>query len=145
MQLDDATIRPQIEDAVRTAWNPVNLRPDAPRVPEDASDLPSVRVELLSGETQPTGAAAASRDVIIPHSYRIAGVFEYPASGTVNEQQVTRWNALMAQLTADYPRFAGWRYLEAAAWEFDDDAVEQTYSVAVTFTLEVISSAKFGG
>lgn len=141
MQLQDDVIRPVLEDNLRACWNPVNLRPDAPRVAMDSSDLPDVRVQLLDGETQPTGGAAASRDVVIPHTYEITGRWAYPVSGTVNTSQIARLNEFLLVFTANYPRYAGWRYLESVVWAFEDNAEEETYSVAVTITLEVIAQA----
>lgn len=141
MQIPDAPIRARLEDDLRACWNPTNLRPDAPRVAQNAADLPDVRVHLLDGEVQGQGPGSAARDVVVPLTYEITGRWAYPASGTVNEAQVSRLNAFLAVFTADYPRYAGWRYQESVGWVFDDQAEERTYTVTVTVTIEAIVRA----
>lgn len=146
MQLLDDVLRPILEQDALSAWFASNIHPDTPRVEQSLGKLVRVRIELLGGNTLTIGGGAASRDVVMPHSYRITGTFPYPngSEGSVNAAQVARWNALVALLTADYPCYAGWRYSEEVGWEFADNAEEETYDVSVLFTVLVIAPVRTG-
>jgi hypothetical protein len=147
MYLSDDEIRPSLENTARAAWNPVNLRPDIVRTEQVGADLPDVRIRLVSGQSQATGGGAASRDVIVPHTYEITGRWTYPTGDddTVNREQIARFNEIVSFLTADYPLYAGWRYSEEIGWEFEDNPTEETYDVTVTFTLLVVTRAGIPG
>lgn len=144
MQLDDANIRPLLEAAVQAAWNAQAIRADAQRVANAANQLSKARINLLPGQSLPSGGAAASREATLPHTYEITGTFAYPTGGeeTVNAAVVARWNELAAELTADYTHFGEWAYSEEMSWGWEDNATERVYSVTLTFTLFVISRVK---
>ena len=145
MQLHDTEIRPVLEDLFRAAWNPANLRPDAPRLEEDASNLPDCRIDLTEWDIQPTGRGVSAREVLIPHTYVCSCKFPYPAAGnTVNAVAVTKVNEALKLISQNWPRLAGWALGESMPGAIRDNAEEQTYEVEITLTIEVISPSRFG-
>lgn len=146
MQLYDTEIRPHLEEALRAAWVPTNLRPDAPRTQTDSTDLPDIRIDLTEFTTQGTGRASGARDVVIPHTYVCTGRFAYPLAGSyVNTEAVAKVNAALAVLTTNWPRFAGWAFSEEIAGEIRDNVQERVYEVELTLVIEVICPAQYGG
>ena len=144
MQLDNAAILPYIEADVVSAWSLEQLRNAFQHTENAANQLPKARIEMQAGASQGSGGAAASPDVLMPHTYHITGIFAYPSPpSTILEAQAERWNQLVALLTADYPRYHDlWQYSEEIGWDFDDDPAERTYSVTVIFTVNVIAPVK---
>jgi len=146
MQLDNAAILPLLEADVLSAWSAAQIRLDMQKTQNAADQLPKARIEMLPWLPEATGGGVSAKECKIPHIFAITGTFAYPDSGTILEAASERWNQLVALLTTEQPYYHDlWTYNEQIGGEYDDDPTERTYSVTVTFTLNVISPVKIIG
>ena len=143
MTLDDSAVIAQLTADVKTAWSPKEIHLAAPQVPKTAADLPVANIVAEDVAIQIAEGAAAVRDARQDWRYRISVTKARPLSGTLHAAKVTDANALIQLLTANLVRYAGWRR-RVTAVEFNEmetlESVEPVYSVAITFTVEIIGN-----
>lgn len=134
MNFDSSDIRAAADSAVKTAWSPafiahsppVTVQTDFPRAFIAASQVPMQRGQ--SGDT-------TQRDVRQSWQLQIVGQFRWPSTvTTLYEDAEAQANAVIALLTADAVRFAGWLYdVTNVAYEWQED--ERMYEVTVSMTV----------
>ena len=106
------------------------------------SALPAAWIQLVSlTPSYDASNARAARDASHSVTFDIAGVFALPVIGTVQATKIAKLQDLLDVLTVatDY-RYGGYPYrVGEIDFESPFDSIEETYSVRIQFSVEVIT------
>jgi hypothetical protein len=148
MSVDTSAIRTVIHNDVQAAWGPTLMFDDAPYLEPTRADLPRAfviydRLQITRGGMP---GASGLKDNTITVPWMITGEFTWPDTSTTTftDLKEQKANLLLARLTANPARYAGWFYNVNGDMDFhvgETTDGEAFYSITIPLQVFVVTDA----